>query len=186
MLFVRNVKADYGTPGLKWKPTKKGGIKGRIYTAFPKTLKTRFGPSAILAFLVALLSSPAGAVEAVWAGFVQYTLLFWIIGVVWPFWPFSKTFKLEGEYFTLGGKRYSLADMGSFQTQRKSFMPGKFDEILIFTYGRKTLKIKIPNKFEHTLHIAEYLNWARSGLLERGTLVTEDATEPEEARAAAF
>ena len=158
MLFVKDVKADYSTPGLKWKVTKKGSIKGCIYTAFPKTLKTRFGPSAILALIVAILTSPVGAIETAWVAFVQYTLFFWVIGVIWPYWPLSRSFKLEGGGFTLGGKRYRLTDMSDFQTQRKSFMPGKFDEVLIFGYGRKIVKIKVPNKFEHTLRIAETLN----------------------------
>jgi len=65
-------------------------------------------------------------------------------------------------------------------------MPGKFDEVLIFNYGRKTVKVDIPNKYDNAVRMAEFLNMVRQNLLERGTLVTEDAPEPEEARAAAF
>lgn len=191
MLFNREVKADYSTPGLKWNPTDNGGVAGRVYTALPTRLKRALKKAAVIGVIWMLFTTSTELPDdvffaAAFSNFLDGATLSYLFFALWPFWPFVRRFKMEGEHFIYGGRRYALRDIGTFQTQRKSFKPLKFDEILIFHFGRKTIKINVPNKYENTLRMAEFLNWARQGLLERGTLIRDDEPGPEEARAAAF
>ena len=100
----------------------------------------------------------------------------------------STLIRLDADHLTIGNARYDLSEVSSFSSVRCSFMRGKYDEQLQFHYGRKTIKIKVPNPPTHTLRIAEFLNWARGGLLQRGTLVSDEMMETEEdsGRATAF
>jgi len=92
MFFARDVKADYSTPGLSWKYTKNGGIKGRIYTTLPIRLKRSFKKAAVIGFIWMIFTTNTELPDdmffaASFSNFFDGAFVSYLFFVVWPFWP---------------------------------------------------------------------------------------------------
>lgn len=190
MILARKVEADHGTPGLDWEPVGDGaGIKARLYPTIKARLKGWRWPLSlsVLWGLMQVNTESATVMADLFAASFTAGLLIVPAFLLWPYWPFSKSIKMDADYLTVGTSRYDLREVSGFSTRKHKYGLGKFDEIVTFGYGRKTIKLKVPNPPEHAFRIAEFLNWARKGLIERGTLASEqDTPQPKEDRAAAF
>lgn len=187
-LLGRTEKADYATPGFKWKPMKnKQGIKGTMYTAFPLSVATRFWPSVGIGFILGALLT-AGSLSGICATILLAYAVFLSINI----WPFTRTIKITPDYLAISGKRYDVNEITQIRTMQKSFGRNFPSYMIQFEYGRKTIKIKNTHKEKDAFRIAEalhqFVNEAK-GIQAVNQQEQETAAQyetPEQSRAAAF
>ena len=188
-MFNRVEKVDHSTPGFSWKPMeKRQGIKGKMYTAWPFRLATRFWPAMGFGFLWGVIASGGSSFGAIFA----WMLLWYGVFLIWPIKPFAKSIKITPEKLSIGSKSYDVSAVQQFRVEQKSFSKNFPSWMIVFEYGRKTIKIKNAHKEKDAYRIAETLH--RLVHEARGVQAgnqQEDAEAaayeaPEQARAAAF
>ncbi|MEZ5896965.1 MAG: hypothetical protein R3C51_11265 [Parvularculaceae bacterium] len=165
MLFTRDVKADYGTPGFAWKSSGNGSIKGRITSAYPMRFKTRFFVGAGIGFWWSFFTVPVGSFETWLPAALVNMAISYVITVIWPFWPLGASVEISPDYLRIGWNRYRLDEVGTFQTVKHRKAKRHQDrEQITFGYGRKSVTLRPINDFKTALRIAEALN----GMKEAG------------------
>ncbi len=188
-ILGRTEKADYSTPGFKWKQMKKKqGIKGRIYSAWPMRAKTRLWPAMGIGFFWGLLATGGTNLAAIFI----WMLCLYAIALIWPTWPCGSAIKITPQRLSIGGKGYDVNEITMFSAEQKSLSKNIPNFIITFEYGRKTIKIKNANRQKDAYRIAEALDQlvkeAKKVQLENNQeqIITQQYGEPEQVRAAAF
>ena len=188
-MFNRVEKVDHSTPGFSWKPMEKcQGIKGKMYTAWPFRLATRFWPAMGFGLLWGVMTTGGASFGGIFAW-----MLFWYgVFLIWPAKPFARSIQITPEKLSIGGKGYDVNAVQQFRVMQKSFSKNFPSYMIVFEYGRKTIKIKNAHKEKDAYRIAEALHQlvheAQGVQVENQQEEAEATTyqAPEQARAAAF
>lgn len=185
-MFSRVEKADYSTPGFKWKPMKgKQGVKGTIYTAFPLSVATRFWPSVAIGFVLGAILT-GGSLGGICVAILLAYALFLSVNI----WPFTKAIKITPDYLVIGGKRFDVKEISQIRTMEKSVGRNFPSWVVQFEYGRKTITIKNAHKEKDAFRIAEALHQfveeAKSVQIKEGPVQKDAEQQPQPNRAAAF
>ena len=189
-------KADHSSPGFRWRVTKSGNITGRVYQTWPHRLKARFKPVLGLTILWTFgvfAAVPPGSYDApgtyiveTWIGAF---LFLYPAAVIWPLWPLTKrvTFTPVKQTLRVGLRLFDLKQVDHFDTEKKSYKPGKFAEFVTFDYGRRTIKIRVSNPPEHSFRIACHMAGLQKDILSGAIHPNNVEVTPEsERREAAF
>ena len=188
-------KADHSSPGYRWRVTDSGNITGRVYQTWPHRLKARFKPVLGLSILWALIvfaSLPPGPYDApgayIYETRLETFLFLYPVVVLWPLWPMTTrvTFNPTKQTLRVGLRLFDLNEVDHFDTEKKSYKPGKFAEFVTFDYGRRTIKIKVSNPPEHAFRIACHMAGLQKDILSGAihpdnVQVTSDSAEREAA-----